>query len=111
MLPELGIFGGRGGLGGVSGEGFEGVFRFSELVEVLRLSGDATPFSKKGEEGGVLAGPGEGSPRVSVSRERVSVLPVDTFDGLCFLGLKVPNAPEDDSGGFRLNLNCLGWNI
>lgn len=49
MLPRLGVlFGGNlGGRGGVS-PGVETVLPrwFSELLDVFRLSGDATPFSR-----------------------------------------------------------------
>lgn len=70
MLPRLGVlFGGNlGGRGGVS-PGVETVLPrwFSELLDVFRLSGDATPFSRKWGDGGVLLAPGEASPLPSFS--------------------------------------------
>lgn len=41
----------------------EEALQFRELVDGLRLSGEATPFSRKrGEGGGVVPGPGDASP-------------------------------------------------
>lgn len=95
MLPMLGVLlgGSLGGRGGVSPGVEEVLLRwFSELLDVFRLSGDATPFSRKRGDGGVLLAPGEASPLLSFSGDS-SCGNEDTLAFLLRLALKVPKAP------------------
>ena len=104
-LLKLGVLFGLGGRGGVCPPGVETVLPRG-FREPFRLSGDATPFSRKRGEGGVLLAPGETSPPPSLSGG--SSVVNDRLAWPCFLRVltKVPKVMS--LGAFRSNLYCRG---